>query len=98
MPKNPPKSMQHHLRRCLKGHARERRPHVNAVTVRLRAGFAYVAAELPTQEPQPPWCRCFTTGLPTGSPEEALGCACGVHPGDPAGPPPFDTAARTTRA
>ncbi|MEU2246598.1 ATP-binding protein [Streptomyces sp. NPDC019224] len=96
MPKNPPESMQHHLRRRLNRHARARWPHVDAVTVRFRAGFAYVAAELSGGRSLP-LCRLrFTgvlhtwgfapypagndgyrdgvlpSGLPTGSPEEAL--------------------------
>jgi hypothetical protein len=45
VPKNPPEAMQHHLRQRLNRHAREHRPHLNAITVRFRAGFAYAAAE-----------------------------------------------------
>ncbi|MCC9311730.1 hypothetical protein LN042_32480 [Kitasatospora sp. RB6PN24] len=122
MPKNPPESMQHHLRQRLNNHARERWPHVNAVTVRFRAGFAYVAAELPGGESLP-LCRLrFTgvlhtwgfalylassdsykdnilpSGLPAGSPDEALDCACALYLGDPTGRSLSDTAARTTRA
>ncbi|WP_307797730.1 ATP-binding protein [Streptomyces laculatispora] len=99
MPKNPPESMQHHLRQRLNRHAHERWPHVDAITVRFRAGFAYVAAELPSAK-SVPLCRLrFTgvlhtwgfalylagnhsyrdnalpSGLPAGSPEEALDCA-----------------------
>ncbi|MFF9808407.1 AAA family ATPase [Streptomyces coeruleorubidus] len=99
MPKNPPESMQHHLRQRLNRHARECWPHVDAITVRFRTGFAYVAAELPGEECLP-LCRLrFTgvlhtwgfalylasndsyrdnvlpSGLPVGSPEEALDCA-----------------------
>ncbi|MEU6971213.1 hypothetical protein AB0A71_26445 [Kitasatospora aureofaciens] len=99
MPKNPPESMQHHLRQRLGRHARERWPQVAAITVRFRAGFAYVAAELADGQSLP-LCRLrFTgvlhtwgfalylassdsykdnilpSGLPTGSPEEALDCA-----------------------
>lgn len=99
MPKNPPESMQHHLRQRLNRHARECWPHVDAITVRFRAGFAYVAAELPGEESLP-LCRLrFTgvlhtwgfalylasndsyrdnilpSGLPAGSPEQALDCA-----------------------
>ncbi|MFE1318717.1 AAA family ATPase [Kitasatospora phosalacinea] len=61
MPKNPPASMQHHLRRRLNQHARDRWPHVAAVKVRFRAGFAYVAAEL-TDGTALPLCRLRFTG------------------------------------
>ncbi|MFD8787056.1 hypothetical protein [Kitasatospora sp. NPDC059599] len=122
MPKNPPESMQHHLRRRLNRHAREPRPHVNAITVRLRSGFGYVAAELTAQEPQllcrlrftgVPHTRGFAlylassdshkddippSGLPVGSPEEALDCACASYLGDPTGRSLSGTAARTMRA
>lgn len=99
MPKNPPESMQHHLRRRLNRHARACWPHADAITVRFRTGFAYVAAELPGEQCLP-LCRLrFTgvlhtwgfalylagtdsyqdtilpSGLPAGSPEEALDCA-----------------------
>jgi hypothetical protein len=90
--------MQHHLRQRLNCHARERWPHVNAITIGFRAGFAYLAAELPDEQTIP-LCRLrFTgvlhtwgfalylagssykdnslpSGLPAGSPEEALDCA-----------------------
>ncbi|MFC9341532.1 AAA family ATPase [Streptomyces sp. NPDC057020] len=62
MPKNPPESMQHHLRQRLDRHARERWPHVDAITVRFRAGFAYTAAELPG-EWSLPLCRLRFTGV-----------------------------------
>ncbi|QEV29953.1 ATP-binding protein [Streptomyces coeruleorubidus] len=103
MPKNPPESMQHHLRQRLNRHARECWPQVEAITVRFRTGFAYVAAELPGEESLP-LCRLrFTgvphtwgfalylagndsyrdnvlpSGLPAGSPEEALDCAGGLY-------------------
>lgn len=103
MPKNPPESMQHHLRQRLNSHARERWPQVNAITIRFRAGFAYVAAELPGGQ-NLPLCRLrFTgvlqtpgfalylassdaykdnilpSGLPAGSPEEALDCAGNLY-------------------
>ncbi|MEV7373978.1 ATP-binding protein [Streptomyces sp. NPDC090301] len=93
--------MQHHVRRRLKRHARACWPHLDALTVRFRAGFAYVAVELPGEESLP-LCRLrFTgvphiwgfalylpgngsyrddilpSGLPVGSPEEALDCAGG---------------------
>ncbi|WP_405364630.1 AAA family ATPase [Kitasatospora sp. NBC_00039] len=108
MPKNPPESMQHHLRQRLNRHARERWPQVNAVTVRFRAGFAYVGAEFPGEQIIP-LCRLrFTgvlhtwgfalylasndsyqdnilpTGLPAGSPEEALDCAGNLYLNTPA--------------
>ncbi|MFE7412931.1 AAA family ATPase [Streptomyces laurentii] len=62
MPKNPPESMRHHLRQRLNNHARAYWPHVDAVTVRFRAGFAYVAAELPGGESLP-LCRLRFTGV-----------------------------------
>ncbi|MFE9820426.1 AAA family ATPase [Streptomyces sp. NPDC005773] len=62
MPKNPPESMQHHLRQRLNRHARDRWSHVDAITVRFRAGFAYVAAELPNV-PSLPLCRLRFTGV-----------------------------------
>ncbi|MFJ8827471.1 AAA family ATPase [Streptomyces sp. NPDC102467] len=65
MPKSPPETMQQHLRQRLNRHARECWPHVNAITVRFRAGFAYVAAELPGGKSLP-LCRLrFTGGLHT---------------------------------
>jgi predicted kinase len=97
--------MQHHLRRRLNRHARERWSPVEGITVRFRAGFAYVAAQLPGERSLP-LCRLrFTgvlhtwgfalflagdntyrdtllpSGLPVGSPEEALDCAGDVHLG-----------------
>ncbi|MFG3532245.1 AAA family ATPase [Streptomyces sp. NPDC047917] len=62
MPKNPPESMQHHLRQRLNRHARARWPDVDAITVRFRTGFAYVAAELPG-ETSLPLCRLRFTGV-----------------------------------
>ncbi|MFB6820609.1 AAA family ATPase [Streptomyces virginiae] len=62
MSQNPPESMQHQLRRRLNIHARARRPLVDAVTVRFRAGFAYVAAELPGGRSLP-LCRLRFTGV-----------------------------------
>ncbi|MFD9240375.1 hypothetical protein ACFV0D_00250 [Streptomyces sp. NPDC059556] len=103
MPKNPPEWMQHHLRRRLKRHARACWPHLDAITVRFRAGFAYVAVEQPGEESLPlcrlrftgvPHTWCFAlylpgngsyrddilpSGLPVGSPEEALDCAGGLY-------------------
>ncbi|GLW56097.1 ATP-binding protein [Kitasatospora phosalacinea] len=61
MPKNPPESVQHHLRRRLNHHARERWPHVDTVKVRFRAGFAYVSVEL-TDGTTLPLCRLRFTG------------------------------------
>ncbi|WEH42731.1 ATP-binding protein [Streptomyces sp. AM 2-1-1] len=63
MPKNPPASMQDHLRRRLNRHARARWPHVDSITVHFRAGFAYVAAELPGGKSLP-LCRLRFTGVP----------------------------------
>lgn len=108
MPKNPPESMQHHLRHRLNVRAKERWPQLGGVQVRFRAGFAYVAGELPGEEEPLPLCRLrFTgflhtwgfalylassgkyednflpTGLPVGSPEEALDCAGGLYLDDP---------------
>ncbi|MFJ2060639.1 AAA family ATPase [Streptomyces sp. NPDC087908] len=99
MPKNPPESMQQHLRQRLNRQARACWPHVDAIAVRFHAGFAYVEAELPGGKSLP-LCRLrFTgvlhtwgfalylasndsyqdnillSGLPVGSPEEALDCA-----------------------
>ncbi|WP_219664946.1 hypothetical protein [Streptomyces bambusae] len=62
MPKNPPESMLHRLRQRMSRCARERWPHVDAVTVRFRAGFAYVAAELPDGHSLP-LCRLHFTGV-----------------------------------
>lgn len=103
MPKNPPEPVQHHVRRRLTLHARQRWPQAETVTVRFRAGFAYVAAELSGEESLP-LCRLrFTgvrhiwgfalyqadsdsyrdsvlpSGLPAGSPEEALDCAGSLY-------------------
>ncbi|GHJ97795.1 hypothetical protein SNE510_73140 [Streptomyces sp. NE5-10] len=103
MPKNPPESMQHHLRRRLNRHARHRWPGVDAIEVCFRAGFAYVTAELSCGKSLP-LCRLrFTgvlhtwgfapspagndgyrdnvlpSGLPAGSPEEALDRALAPH-------------------
>ncbi|MGW0630928.1 hypothetical protein [Streptomyces sp. NPDC002758] len=108
MPKNPPESMQHHLRQRLTAHAKERWPQLTGVTVRYRSGFAYVDGELPGEESLP-LCRLrfqdvlhtwgfalylassgkyvdnvLPTGLPFGSPEEALDCACGLYLDGPA--------------
>lgn len=63
VPKNPPESVQQQLRRRLNRHARACRPLVDAVTVNFRAGFAYVAAELPGHESLP-LCRLRFTGEP----------------------------------
>lgn len=107
MPKNPPKSIQHHLRRRLNEHAAARWPQLDRVQVRYRPGVAYVEGLLPTGEVLP-LCRlrfggvlhtwgfaiCLAgrdgyqdnvlpSGLPAGSPEEALDCACGPYLNDP---------------
>ena len=106
MPKNPPDSMQHHLRVRLNAHAKDRWPQLARVDVRFRTGFAYVSGELKDGE-QVPLCRLrFTgvlhtwgfalylasrntyqdnflpTGLPFGSPEDCLDCACYLYLGD----------------
>ena len=47
MPKNPPESMQHHLRHRLTQHVRARWPQLSGVNVRFGAGFAYIDADLP---------------------------------------------------
>ncbi len=107
MPKNPPESMQHHLRVRLNERARERWPALARIEVRYRAGFAYVDGVLPDGQLQR-LCRLrfggvlhtwrfaiylaskdgyedsvLPSGLPVGSPEEALDCACGLYLGDP---------------
>ncbi|MFB7846599.1 AAA family ATPase [Streptomyces sp. NPDC056053] len=61
MPKNPPESMQHHLRRRLNAHAAEHWPRLARVHVRFRAGFAYVEGELKGGE-RLPLCRLRFTG------------------------------------
>jgi hypothetical protein len=106
VPKNPPESMQRHLRLRLNDRAKERWPGLAGVGVRFRAGFAYVDGELPGGEVLP-LCRLrfggalhtwgfalylasndryedniLPSGLPVGSPEEALDCACGLYLGD----------------
>ena len=62
MPKNPPDSMQHHLRVRLNSHAKDRWPQLTRVEVRFRAGFAYVSGELNDGE-QIPLCRLRFTGV-----------------------------------
>src|SRR6266550_1664422 len=79
MPKNPPESMQHHLRVRLNEHAKTRWPALKRVEVRFRAGFAYVdGIETDGYED-----NFLPSGRPSGSPEEALDCACGLYLGDP---------------
>jgi len=63
VPTNVPESVQHHLRHRLNLHVREYWPHVDGITVRFRAGFAYVAAELPGEKSLP-LCRLHFTGVP----------------------------------
>lgn len=63
MAKNPPESMQHHLRQRLTEHARSRWPQVEAIEVRFRSGFAYVAAELKGEEGPVPLCRLRFGGV-----------------------------------
>ncbi|MEU9456839.1 ATP-binding protein [Streptomyces sp. NPDC048277] len=62
MPKNPPESMQYHLRRQLNAHATEHWPQLTRVHVRFRAGFAYVDGELRDGE-RLPLCRLRFTGV-----------------------------------
>lgn len=109
MPKNPPESMQHHLRQRLTAHAKEHWPQLNGVSVRFRTGFAYVDGQLPAPAQEVlPLCRLrfggvlhtwgfalylassgryedniLPSGLPSGSPEEALDCACTLYLGEP---------------
>jgi hypothetical protein len=107
MPKNPPESMQHHLRVRLNEHAKARWPQLARVDVRFRTGFAYIDGIEPGGDVLK-LCRLrFTgvlhtwgfaiylagrdgyadnilpSGLPIGSPEEALDCAAGLYLGDP---------------
>ncbi|MET8078971.1 ATP-binding protein [Streptomyces sp. NPDC005303] len=62
MPKNPPESIQHHLRRRLNAHTAEHWPQLTRVHVRFRAGFAYVEGELKDGE-WLPLCRLRFTGV-----------------------------------
>lgn len=62
MPKNPPESMQHHLRQRLNAHTAEHWPQLTRVHVRFRAGFAYVDGELKDGE-RLPLCRLRFTGV-----------------------------------
>ncbi|MDH6129396.1 hypothetical protein P3T39_006385 [Kitasatospora sp. GP82] len=62
MPKNPPESMQHHLRQRLTEHARSRWPQLAGVDVRFRAGFAYVTGTLPGGQALP-LCRLRFGGV-----------------------------------
>lgn len=108
MPKNPPESMQHHLRLRLSAHAKETWPQLADVQVRFRSGFAYVTGDLPCEEEPLPLCRLrfngvlhtwgfalylasngkyednlLPTGLPFGSPEQALDCPAAATLADP---------------
>jgi hypothetical protein len=115
MPRNPPESMQQHLRVRLNEHAKGRWPALQRVEVRFRAGFAYVDGVLPGAVVLK-LCRLrfhgalhtwgfaiylasrdgyedniLPSGLPSGSPEEALDCAAGLYLADPTAwltPPP----------
>jgi len=62
VPKNPPESMQHHLRQRLNAHTSEHWPQLTRVHVRFRAGFAYVDGELKDGE-RLPLCRLRFTGV-----------------------------------
>ncbi|MFE1876913.1 transposase [Streptomyces sp. NPDC059496] len=63
MPKNPPESMQDHLRHRLNVRAKERWPQLARVQVRFHSGFAYVAGEPPGEEEPLPLCRLRFTGV-----------------------------------
>ncbi|MFE0351441.1 hypothetical protein [Streptomyces griseoluteus] len=63
-PKNPPESMQHHLRQGLNTRAKERWPQLSGVQVRFRTGFAYVASELPDEDEPLPLCRWRARSAP----------------------------------
>lgn len=54
--------MQHSLRQRLNAHAKQHWPQLAGVTVRYRAGFAYVTGELTDQEPLS-LCRLRFTGV-----------------------------------
>ncbi|MDE1675250.1 hypothetical protein [Nocardia gipuzkoensis] len=62
MPKNPPESMQDHLRQRLNTRAAERWPQLVRVHVRFRTGFAYVDGEL-KDGGQIPLCRLRFGGV-----------------------------------
>ncbi|BAG17590.1 hypothetical protein SGR_761 [Streptomyces griseus subsp. griseus NBRC 13350] len=62
MPKDPPESTQHDLRRRLNRHACRHWRQVDAIRVHFRAGFAHVAAELPG-DPTIPLLRLRFTGV-----------------------------------
>src|ERR1700722_14462673 len=62
MPKNPPESMQHHLRVRLNEHAKQRWPAIERVEVRFRTGFAYIDGVLPDAQIQK-LCRLKIGGV-----------------------------------
>jgi hypothetical protein len=72
VPKPPPESTKTSLRQRLISHARTRWPALTSVQVRYR-----LASRDGYEDNVPP------SGLPTGSPEEALDCACGPYLNDP---------------
>ncbi|MFF5563204.1 hypothetical protein ACFY7Z_29870 [Streptomyces sp. NPDC012623] len=63
MSKNPPESMQRHLRNRLSAHATARWPQVASVEVCFRAGSAYVEAQLKDKDEPVPLCRLRFTGV-----------------------------------
>ncbi|MEU3734180.1 hypothetical protein AB0E81_33030 [Streptomyces sp. NPDC033538] len=63
MSKNPPESMQRHLRNRLNAHATARWPQVDSVEVRFRSGFAYVEAQLKDKDGPVPLCSLRFTGV-----------------------------------
>ena len=70
------------LQQRLTTHAR-RWPQITEIKVRWRAGYAYIDAALDNDEGGLQLCRLKDTGLPFGTPEDALDCACGLCLGDP---------------
>jgi hypothetical protein len=102
-----PESTKTSLQQRLNSRARQRWPALTDVTVRHRAGFAYITGHLPHGE-QLPLCRLryggtattwgfaiyrashhdyensvLPNGAFTGTPEDALDCACGLYLNDP---------------
>ena len=60
--RNPPESMQHHLRQRLNEYASDRWPQLDHVQIRYRAGFAYIDGVLPEGQTLP-LCRLRFTGV-----------------------------------
>lgn len=103
----PPESTKTSLEQRLRVHARDRWPALAQVTVRHRAGFAYIDGYLPDGTVLR-LCRLryggyanqwgfaiylasengyqdsiLPSGMPVGTAEEALDCACGLYLNDP---------------